>query len=211
MHKQKGAGITIDTPRLVGWAVLDLSKRQMYFNWYDGVKRVWPAAQLLMMDTDSFHVKAESEDVMGDIARVNAGAYGAFRIDTSNVERPGANSNALGVLKLEYHAAEFCGVRAKCYSELKVDEAAVRKFKGVPSKVVKKHIMHAHFKEIVLDSAAGLDNGRAKTVEVRSIQSKEHSLEHRISQKKSLAPAHDKVYEIDGFRSRPLGHYLNQP
>ena len=211
VHKQKGAGITIDTPRLVGWAVLDLSKRQMYFNWYDGVKRVWPAAQLLMMDTDSFHVKVESEDVMGDIARVNAGAYGAFRIDTSNVERPGANSNALGVLKLEYHAAEFCGVRAKCYSELKVDEAAVRKFKGVPSKVVKKHIMHAHFKEIVLDSAAGLDNGRAKTVEVRSIQSKEHSLEHRISQKKSLAPANDKVYEIDGFRSRPLGHYLNQP
>ena len=210
VRKAKGAAITMDTPRLVGWAVLELSKRQMYYNWYDGVKKVWPNAQLLMMDTDSFHVKVESENLMGDIEKVNTGAYDDFRIDTSNVEKPGANKNALGVLKLEYHAVEFCGVRAKCYSELTADEATIRKFKGVPSKVVKRHIMHADFKGIVLDSSDGLVDGKTKTVEVRSIQSKEHSLEHRISRKKSLAPANDKVYEIEGFRSRPLGHYLNQ-
>jgi hypothetical protein len=63
-------------------------------------------------------------------ARVSAGAYGDFRIDTSNVESPGANANALGVLKLEYHAVEFCGVRAKCYSELKADDATVRNSKA---------------------------------------------------------------------------------
>ena len=195
----------------MGYVILELSKRQMYRSWYDGVKRVWPSAQLLMMDTDSFHVKVESPDVMADIARVNAGAYADFRIDTSNVEKPGANADLLGVLKLEYHAVEFVGVRAKCYSELKVDEAAVRKFKGVPSKVVKKHVMHKDFKDIVLDSSTGLQDGKFKTLEVRSIQSCEHSLEHRVSRKKSLAPANDKVYELPGYRSRPLGHYLNKP
>ena len=209
VHKAKGAAITMDTPRLVGWAVLELSKRQMYWNWYDGVKKVWPAAQLLMMDTDSFHVKVESPDIMADVARVNAGAYGDFRIDTSNVESPGANANALGVLKLEYHAVEFCGVRAKCYSELKADDATVRKFKGVPKRVVKKHLKHEQFKRIVLDSSSGLVDGRPKSLEVRGILTKEHSLEHRITRKKSLAPANDKVFEV-GFTSKPLGHYLNK-
>jgi hypothetical protein len=214
VHRLKGHGITLDTPRLVGWAILELSKRHMYHLWYDGVKRVWPSAQLLMMDTDSFHVKVQSPNAMSDIARVNAGEFDDFRIDTGAVEQPGQNVNALGVLKLEYHAAEFCGVRAKCYSELKVSEAVERKFKGVPAKVVRKFLTHQDYKRIVLDADSGLENGRPKALEVRSIVSREHSLEHRVARKKGLAPANDKVFELVtpiGFASRPLGHYLNEP
>ena len=210
VHRAKGAGITVDTPRLVGWAILELSKRQMYRAWYDGVKLVWPEAQLLMMDTDSFHIKVESADVMGDITRVNAGDFGDFRIDASAVMANCPNENRLGVLKLEYHAAEFVGVRAKCYSELTAGLSKdVRKFKGMREWVVKRYLMHEDFKRIVLEPYSGLQDGRPKTLEVRSIQSKEHHLEHQIAHKKSLAPVNDKVYEIDGFRSRPLGHWRN--
>ena len=192
---------------------MELSKRQMYKAWYDGVKPVWPTAQFLMMDTDSFHTKVESPDVMADIARVNAGEFGDFRSDASAVNKDCPNASKLGILKLEYHAAEFVGIRSKCYSELKcedVKEMQVRKFKGIPDKVVKRHLTHENYKQIVLAPDTGLEDGRPKTLPVWSIQSSEHRLEHRITHKKSLAPANDKVYEIEGFRSRLLKHYLNE-
>jgi hypothetical protein len=117
VHAAKGLGVVVDTPRLVGFAVLDVSKLIMYRHFYDGVLKVWPTAQLLMMDTDSFYCRIESPDLLADIARVNAGEYGeAFRIDMSKLHRDCPYKDRLGILKLEYgDAVEFAGVRAKCY------------------------------------------------------------------------------------------------
>ena len=207
----KGAGIVVDTPRMVGFAVLDISKLIMYRHFYDGVLRVWPTAQLLMMDTDSFYTKIESPRLLDDIACVNSGAYGDFRIDMSKIDKECPNKDRLGILKLEYEdAVEFAGVRAKCYSVLKVDGGSDRKFKGVKKCVVERDVLHEQYRAVVLDPATGLSNGEPVHVQQHRIISREHHLMQVKEYKKSLAPCNDKVFVHDPpYRSRPLGHWRN--
>ena len=45
--------------------------------------------------------------------------------------------------------AAFVGLRLKMYSILKADGQEERKAKGVKKAVVKKHISHAQYKEII--------------------------------------------------------------
>jgi hypothetical protein len=214
VHAAKGLGVVVDTPRLVGFAVLDISKLIMYRHFYDGVLRVWPTAQLLLMDTDSLYVKLETPDLLGDISRINSGAYGDFRIDMSKIDKACPYKDQLGILKLEYDdAVEVAGVRVKCYSVLRAEGDSDRKFKGVKKCVVERDIVHEQYRAVVLDPAAGLDeHGEPQYVQQHRIVSKEHHLLQLREAKKGLAPCNDKVWIHEPpYRSRPLGHRLNRP
>ena len=208
----KGMGVTVNTPRMVGFAVLDLSKLIMYRHFYDGILRVWPTAQLLMMDTDSFYVKLETEDLMADISRVNAGEFGAFRIDMSKTDPACPNKDRLGILKLEYDdAVALAGIRSKCYAVLRAQNVPDKKFKGVKQGVVKRGIPFSDYRSVVLDPSTGLGETGVQNVEQRRIVSRDHHLFQLQERKKSLAPCNDKVFIYDHpTRSRPLGHWRNR-
>jgi hypothetical protein len=212
VHRKKGAGMTVRTPRLVGLAVLDLSKVVMYQAWYKGIKRVWPSAQLLMMDTDSIHIRVETRDLHGDFGRVNAGRFGDFRLDLSKIDKSCPNKDRLGVMKLEAgDIVQFVGVRAKCYSELHATGKSEGAFKGLPKHVQRRQVLHDQYLAVVCEPSAGLDpSGQPRVVKCARIQSREHHLEHVHEHKKSLAPVNDKVFELEDHRSRPLGHWRNR-
>jgi hypothetical protein len=213
VNGSKGMGVTVNTPRMVGFAVLDLSKLIMYRHFYDGILKVWPTAQLLMMDTDSFYVKLESDDLMADISRVNAGAFGDFRIDMSKTNPDCPHKDQLGILKLEYaDAAALAGIRAKCYAVLRAYAVPDKKFKGVKKSVVKRAIPFSTYRSVVLDPSTGLDeDGAALSVKQHRFVSRDHHLMQLQECKKSLAPCNDKVFIHDyPTRSRPLGHWRNR-
>jgi hypothetical protein len=183
----------------------------MYDAWYKGIKRAWPNAQLLMMDTDSIHVHVETRDLYGDIARVNQGRFGSFRIDMSKIDKNCPFKDALGIMKLEAaDIVQFVGVRANVYSELHTTGKSEGAFKGLSKHVQRRQVLHEQYLAVVRDPSAGLDpTGRPRTVKMRRIQAREHHLEHVQEHKKSLAPVNDKVFELGGHRSRPLGHWRN--
>jgi hypothetical protein len=184
----------------------------MYRHFYDGILRVWPTAQLLMMDTDSFYVKLETEDLMADISRVNAGEFGAFRIDMSKTDPACPNKDRLGILKLEYDdAVALAGIRSKCYAVLRAQNVPDKKFKGVKQGVVKRGIPFSDYRSVVLDPSTGLGETGVQNVEQRRIVSRDHHLFQLQERKKSLAPCNDKVFIYDHpTRSRPLGHWRNR-
>jgi len=222
VNNLKGHGIVLDTPRLVGFCVLEISKREMFKMYYHGIKVVWSKpgqVVLLMMDTDSFYLRIQTDDLMADIARINAGEFDRvcgewFRIDTSKVNPDCPYKGRLGLLKVESGGLlAFAGVRAKCYATLehhKGKQVEEKKFKGVPKVVREKQTSFDRYRDIVHDYHTGLVDGKPREVKYSTLRSKEHSLEHMVEYKKDLAPANDKVYEIAEFRSRPLGHHLNQ-
>ena len=107
----------------------------------------------------------------------------------------------------------FAGVRAKCYATLEHKDGKQveeKKFKGVPKVVREKQSSFDRYNEVVHDYRTGLVDGKPRNVKYTTLRSKEHSLEHLVEYKKDLVPANDKVYEVDNFRSRPLGHHLNE-
>ena len=72
--------IFMNKPVYLGLSILDLSKTVMYEFSYDYVK-YGENAKLCHMDTDSFIVYVETEDIIKDIAEDNE-----TRFDTSNNE-----------------------------------------------------------------------------------------------------------------------------
>jgi hypothetical protein len=216
VNRFKGDGIKMNTPRVVGWTVLELSKVHMYEQFYGGVLKMWPRpgqVQLLLMDTDSFYLRVESEDLMGDFAKANRGDFGDFCVDLSKVDKKCPFKGKLGALKLEdAHMVAYAGVAEKVYATLSVHDEKYEeelKFKGV-TKAARKQLCFQDYKAIVHDRNEGLDeDGNPKRLTFNTLRSHEHSLEHRVESKKGLAPCSWKTYWIDGFRSRPLGHWRN--
>ena len=216
VNHHKGHGVVLNTARAVGWAVLELSKAHMYDQLYHGVLKMWSKpnqVQLLLMDTDSYYLRVETEDLMGDFHRANRGDYGDFRVDTSKVNPQCPHKGKLGLLKLEDGAMiAYAGVTEKVYATLSAGEKGPqeeKKFKGIP-KAAHKQLSFDDYRAIVHDRYAGLaKNGKPKTVSYYSLRSRGHSLEHRHETKKSLAPASWKTHWIEDFRSRPLGHWRN--
>ena len=214
VNRHKGHGVVLDTARAVGWAVLELSKVHMYDQLYNGVLKMWRPSQvqLLLMDTDSYYLRVETEDLIGDFAKANRGDFGSFRVDTGHVNPKCPYKGELGRLKLEDGAMiAYAGVTEKVYATLSIDPEKgaqeEKKFKGMP-KAARKQIRFQNYRDIVHDMRAGLDeNGRPLSISYHTMRSREHSLEHRCETKKSLAPTSWKTHWIEDFRSRPLGHW----
>jgi hypothetical protein len=77
--------------------------------------------------------------------------------------------------------------------------------------VQRRQVLHEQYLAVVRDPTAGIDaSGQPRAVKCARIQSREHHLQHVHEQKKSLAPVNDKVYELEDYRSRPLGHWRNR-
>ena len=115
--------ILINKTVYLGLSMLDLSKTVMHEFWYDYIKLKYEGkAKLFYMDTDSFIVHINANDIYKYIAKDIK-----TRFDTKNYELrwpppKGKNKTFISVMKDELSEKimkEFVGLRAKPYSYLK--------------------------------------------------------------------------------------------
>ena len=76
----------MNKPAYLGLSILDLSKTVIYEFWYDYVKpKYGENAKLCYMDTDSFVVHVEADDIFKDIAE-NVEKW--FETSNSEIDKP---------------------------------------------------------------------------------------------------------------------------
>ena len=112
------------------------------------------------------------------------------------------NKGVLGCFKYEPGddtIAEFAGLQAKMYSLFFSSGSVEQKGKGIPQKCLKA-VQHEVFKKQLFDP-------ELHHVQFNQIRSKKHSIQHVQQVKKGLGSFNDKVFQVDGMWSLPLGHY----
>lgn len=109
---EKGVYPLYDKPVYVGFTVLEISKRHMYFLLYDVIKPKWPQSMLMYMDTDSLIVYCPYElDYNGINQYFDLSGY------VGSLHKP-ENKGVLGTLKDEYpkdKIIKFICLKSKCY------------------------------------------------------------------------------------------------
>lgn len=201
----KPHGVVLDTPRIVGFAVLELAKLTMYKAHYLYFKkRYGDDYKLLMMDTDSFIAHVTTPDFIQDMQQANALDSCPIRFDLSKRSATVSCSNKgiLGCFKHEPgddEIAEFAGLQAKMYSLSFASGSVEQKGKGIPQKCLKA-VQHEVFKKQLFDP-------ELHHVNFNRIQSKKHSIQHLHQVKKGLGSFNDKVFQVDALWNLPLGHY----
>ena len=184
-------GIVLDSPRIVGWCILELSKAHMMRAYYMGIRKIWHKPQLLMTDTDSLIIKVKDSDPLRTMREAD-NPHCVFDVD---------KKKELGLFGIEtVSICEFVGHRAKMYSYKEHSGKTDARIKGIPSRV----------RPGFDDYKSILFNPRPHSLQFSQIVSKHHHLSIRRVSKKALSIQNDKVYQLSNLRSRPLGHYRNQ-
>ena len=125
----------------LGLSILELSKILMYEFCYDYVKPKYGGkAKLLYIDTDSFIVYIETDDIYKDVADDIE-----TRSDTSDYEldrllSKGKNKKVIGLIKDELGGKimkKFIGLRAKTFSYLIDHSSENKEAKGTKKCVIK--------------------------------------------------------------------------
>jgi hypothetical protein len=227
VHTVKGRGVVANTPRCVGWRVLELSRLMMLRYHYHGVKRLFPDARLLMTDTDSamYHFACShtklwkllgAANLTGDVACV-------FDVlgDSKNADRdlamlsPEERATAvevngqLGALADEFYpnfAKEYIGLRAKVYAVLcaillTMEEVAKLRGKGIPEKALKE-MGFGDYRDV-------LESGAETKTSFYLMRCRAHQIFVERVDKKALSSLNDKVWQISATESRPHGHWRN--
>ena len=150
--EMKHREVYMNKPLYLGQAILDYSKMLMYEFWYDYLQPMYnDKIELCYMDTDSFIIYVETDDVCKDISNdVNKW------FDTSNyskdINRPlekGKNEKVIGKFKDElggFIMSEFCAHRAKTYGYKLDNNDEVKKTKGTKICVIENQLI---FKDYV--------------------------------------------------------------
>ena len=225
VESSKPGGPLLNTPRAVGFTILELSKLFMLRAHYGHFKEQYgDRARLLFTDTDSLCYHITCDDVMSDLLCAKAVVFDLLKaFPQAELERRVADPSAraalldklrrvkgqLGALKVESgenHIAEFVGLASKMYSILMTmlngDYSAIMKAKGVPSRVLKALATHQTYKEMVMEPWLN-------EVQFKAMRSRQHSIETLVLSRKMLTGFNDKVNQFEQLQSRALGHWRN--
>jgi hypothetical protein len=212
---QPERGIILDTPRLQGFAILEITKKIMLQLHYGTFKAFYGArAVLAYTDTDSLIYHLKTNNYLDDFEQINALSPKQV-FDLRDTGRVAPNAGQLGLAKDEAGdkklglrtIAEFVGAQAKMYSLKFVDasgkECFYMKAKGIPTNDLKRLHRHNDFLDTV--QHPNID----RQVEFRAMRSFHHQMEHRLIKKRGLTGDNDKVFLLGPHASRPLGHWRN--
>ena len=131
--EMKKTEVKMNKPMYLGQAILDISKILMYEFWYDYLKpKYGDKVKLCYMDTDSFVIYVETEDLYKDIANVVDKWFDTSKHDKKdNKPLPiGKNKKVIEMLKDKLDGkimTEFCALRAKAYAYLMEDDSEYKK------------------------------------------------------------------------------------
>lgn len=222
--------VKLDKPTYVGFSILELSKVRMYEFFYTVIKpKYGDKVKIMMMDTDSFLLYIETEDIYRDILNMKE------HFDLSNIPHDSMilpeeikslprkeivsllneNKKVLGKFKIvtgDFPLYRVCGLNSKCYTYeyLKLlkpennllDHLQCSKLdKGIKKNVIDKKI---EFEDYMNTLSTGENKYDTMNV-IRSIDHHVYSIEIK---KKSLSGANEKRYMLDdGIESLAYGHY----
>jgi hypothetical protein len=205
-HKKRGGPI-LDTPRIIGWAILDYAKMVMLRFHYSVMKVCFADLKLLMTDTDSLYYLIMSAENPVDIMRrlnLENGQFAEFDLSEFNRYKDCQNKGVLGKKKVECGdntIEAFVGLCAKCYAK-DTPEKVERKFKGMPKLQLKRLYNFESYRKALLQN----DTVPAKFLAFRSV---DHRVRHCDITRAGLTADNDKVFLVSPTESRPLGHHKN--
>ena len=178
-------------PIYLGFAILELSKLQMYETYYDVLlPHFGDRITLHYMDTDSFIVHIKSEDVDEEMKGLDKIFNTSSKLFSYKDERPGNPIN------------EVILNRAKQYSILTVNPYGDNiRNKGI-QKCVTKKMTHQMYLDCLLTDKKRFDT-------VHAIRSEDHDVFLMEQVKVSLNNYDDKRFILsDGITTLPYGHYI---
>ena len=177
-------------PTYLGFCILDLSKLLMYkFHYEYIIPKYGRNAKLLFTDTDSLCYEITTEDVYRDMM------VDAHLFDTSDYPKDSPlysseNAKVIGKFKDECNGKpplEFIGLRSKMYSLQMTESSSKSTAKGVKRAFAKKHLMHAVYKDCLL-------NEKRTSASFFTIRSSNHNVSTMKIVKDALSPYDDKRY-----------------
>ena len=203
VHKIKDT-LTLNRPAYVGMCILDLSKTLMYdFHYNYNEKKYGDRAKLLFTDTHSLTYQIEAEDVYQDFW------YDRDIFDNSDYPENSpyhdkTNKKVIGKFKDEAACipiVEFVGLKSKMYSYIKNDEKGGKTTKGIKKNVIKNHIKHEDYKEVLL-------NNKQLHHKMKTIRSNRHQLGSYEINKISFSCFDNKRYmHNNGITSYAYGYH----
>ena len=200
--------IKFDKPIFIGATVLELSKLLMYEFYYDVLQPFYGEKhiQLLYMDTDSFILKVETNDLVNDLYELREHMdfsnypkdhelftkYGV--VQNKNKKVPGKFKDELGGEEM----IEFIALRSKMYA-FKTAKGEEKRLKGLSKNVVKKSICFDDYKTC-------LNENKDYHHKMKMLNSYKHEMFLEEIDKKSLSSYDDKRFILDdGVSTLPYG------
>ncbi len=204
--------LKLDKPIYVGWAILELSKLEMYKFYYDIIKPIFGnKARLLMSDTDSFIIEFTDIDPY-EFIRNNSEHFDLSNYPDDHFifkgmsedrikEIKSRNEKTLGKMKDELGgkiSKEFIGLKSKMYS---LDY--IKKIKGIKLSVVKNEITIEDYRKMLISNEKIY-----KTMNV--IRSRKHEIYSETINKIALtSPLEDNKNYVDkdAITRYPWGYF----
>ena len=199
--------ITMNKPRYIGQAILDISKTVMYKFHYDFIMENFPETELLFTDTDSFCYFIPTEENLYEFIKGKTEWFDFSNYpkdhpnyDTTNYLIPGKFKDEMGGTFIE----EFCGLRSKMYSILIFGGDTKKAANGVFNQIKNDEITHDDYKECLIYQEPRFHEGM-KILQI------DHQLFTAMVAKKTLNPYNDKKYiyldDENDYKSLSYGHY----
>jgi hypothetical protein len=214
-------GVCLDTPRMVGWAVLMHAKCHMY-DFDETVRSICRhPPTLLYTDTDSMIYQFHGESCPYEIMRRSPQTFDFKNGKYLGWQQTG-REGTLGLFKNECFGetedgepcesiiTEFTASEAKTYSYKTVtlvgrerrllEDKPTTKCKGVPKSCVKQSVRFDHVLQAAMKS-------EKHEVEFRAIRMSKTQPEHRVIRKVAFRGNNTKVHRLEDGTCVPLGHY----
>jgi hypothetical protein len=203
--------ITIQEPRAVGWAILDLARAYFWRFYYECIKTTWKGVKLAYHDTDSIVVQLPTTNFVKQALAWNklppAKTIGAFDLGEHGPKfKKLPEHGELGTIKDEKGPVQIDKVACLCSKTwaLRCGEEADLKGKGIPKGFLERYGFEDYKRQLFDPEPV---KAKFKAIGVRKFQSIK-----RDCTKKSISFENDKTFiwrEGDSFHSRPLGHKDN--
>ena len=209
----KQGGVVLDTPRMIGWAILEYSKLAMLRLHYSSMRPNFGREniKLLMTDTDSlYYLITRHEDPIDEMRRLNEdGECDIFDLSRVGRYKDCPNKNKLGCVKYEagdeiIEEAVFLASKMYAKKQRLADGGSKVsvKGKGIPSKQLKRLYTFEAYKH-------ALFYNKGEKASFFAFRSCKHIVKHCEVVRQGLTADNDKVFILGPEASRPLGHYRN--
>ncbi|XP_065223988.1 uncharacterized protein LOC135848125 [Planococcus citri] len=198
--------VILNKPIYVGISILELSRNFMYQFYYENLPEIFkglPFPQLLYMDTDSFILSVQTDNVYPYIEKTCEQYF-----DTSNypINHPcytNLNNTVPGYFKDELYPDQckrFISLCPKVYSlDLLNKEDNIKKIKGVKTDIVKKMSFEDFYQCLFENITCRKDQLLFKSIN--------HEIFTIVQQKRALFNYCDKRYFYNNIDSLAYGHY----
>ena len=219
---QKTKAAVLDTPRMIGWTILEYAKLVMMRFHYGVMKPLFKdGLKLLYTDTDSMYYEiCYPTDPIDFIAERNE-ELKVFDLSQVARYKDCPQKNKLGCFKYEGAGnkkgipgddneiveAVFLAPKSYIKRMAKVKKAGGSnleiKGKGIPAAVLAAKFDNIdRYKEVLFTN-------RAAAASFRQFRSINHVVKHCDVSKTALSGENSKVFQVSPYESRPLGHWRN--